>query len=81
MEDQGIASFTSACMTRDQRAIRVVVVSVVVVVDHGYLLLGFHWQKHMGDLTFNPEMFSEFRVRLGRLSEYFSTSAASPARD
>ena len=27
--------------------------------DRGYLLLSYHWQKHMGDLTFDPEMFPD----------------------
>ena len=27
--------------------------------DNGYLLLNYHWQKHMGDLEFNEENFPD----------------------
>ena len=37
---------------------------------NGYLLLNYHWQKHMGDFTFNEETFPDVNrtlnyVRLG----------------
>ena len=27
--------------------------------DNGYILLNYHWQKNMGDLTFNEENFPD----------------------
>ena len=32
--------------------------------DRGYLLLNYHWQKHMGDLTFNTKAFPNINATM-----------------